>query len=72
MERHRLKKEWETNEVVLVFYEFEVIESGYYDCSSVQKQSIDFDKDCFYVAISLLSLINDFTIITLESSSVTM
>ncbi|HDR7850307.1 MULTISPECIES: hypothetical protein [Bacillus] len=72
MERHRLKKEWETNEVVLVFYEFEVIESGYYDCSNVQKQSIDFDKDCFYVAISLLSLINDFTIITLESSSVTM
>lgn len=72
MERHRLKKEWETNEVVLVFYEFEVIESGSYDCSNVQKQSIDFDKNCFYVAISLLSLINDFTIITLESSSVTM
>ncbi|OTW77474.1 hypothetical protein BK702_30295 [Bacillus thuringiensis serovar cameroun] len=72
MERHRLKKEWETNEVVLVFYEFEVIESGCYDCSNVQKQSIDFDKNCFYVAISLLSLINDFTIITLESSSVTM
>ncbi|WP_242475862.1 transposase, partial [Bacillus cereus group sp. N15] len=63
---NRFDIELETNEVVLVFYEFEVIESGYYDCSNVQKQSIDFDKDCFYVAISLLSLINDFTIITLE------
>lgn len=56
--------EWETNEVVLVFYDFEIIESGYYDCSNVQKQFIDFDKDCAYVAIPLLSLINDFTIVT--------
>ncbi|WIK98912.1 hypothetical protein [Bacillus thuringiensis] len=32
---NRFDIEWETNEVVLVFYEFEVIETGYYDCSNV-------------------------------------
>jgi len=56
--------ECETNEVVLVFYDFEVLDSGYYDCSQVQKQTIDFDKDCTYVEIPLLKLINDFTIVT--------
>ncbi|MEH7886582.1 hypothetical protein V7654_19950 [Bacillus sp. JJ1609] len=56
--------EWETIEVVLVFYDFEVLESGYYDCSHVQKQFRDYDRDCTYVAIPLLKLINDFTIVT--------
>ncbi|MGH0681362.1 hypothetical protein [Bacillus mycoides] len=56
--------EWETNEVVLVFYDFEVLESGYCDCSHVKKQFIDYDKDCTYVAMRLLKLINDFTIVT--------
>jgi hypothetical protein len=29
-------REWETNEVELVFYNFEILESGYYDYSHVQ------------------------------------
>ena len=41
--------ECETNVVVLVFYDFEVLDSGYYDCSQVQKQTIDLDKDCTYI-----------------------
>lgn len=56
--------ERETNDVVLVFYDFEVLDSGYYDCSHVEKQFIVYDKDCTYVAIPLLKLINDFTIVT--------
>ncbi|GGB42868.1 hypothetical protein [Fictibacillus barbaricus] len=56
--------ECETKEVVLVFYDFEVLESGYYDCSHVQKQFKDFDKDCTYNLIPLLELLNDFTIVT--------
>ncbi|MGA5690665.1 hypothetical protein [Cytobacillus pseudoceanisediminis] len=43
------KSEWETNEAMLIFYDFEVIESGYYDCSQVTKQSVDFESDCVYV-----------------------
>ena len=56
--------ERETNEVVLVFYDFEVLDSGYYDCSQVQKQRIDLAKDCTYIEIPLLKLIKDFTIVT--------
>lgn len=56
--------EWETNEVVLVFYDFIVLDSGYYDCSHVQKHTVHFDKDCTYVEIPLLQLINNFTIVT--------
>lgn len=56
--------ERETNEVVLAFYDFEVLKTGYYDCSHVKKQTIDFDKDCTFVEIPLLQLINDFTIVT--------
>ncbi|AZU62513.1 hypothetical protein [Neobacillus mesonae] len=55
--------EWETDEAVVVFYDFEVLDSGYYDCSQVQKQVKSYDK-CPYVPISLLHLINDFTIVT--------
>ncbi|MGE8000320.1 hypothetical protein ACQKOF_16895 [Lysinibacillus sp. NPDC093190] len=46
--------EWETNEAVLVFYDFKVFDSGYYDCSQVQKKFRDYDKDCQYFPISLL------------------
>lgn len=56
--------EWETNEAVLVFYDFKVLDSGYYDCSQVPKQFRDYDKDCQYVSIPLLKLINDFIIVT--------
>ena len=56
--------EWETNEVVLVFYEFEVLDSGYYDCSNVEKQFRVYDEDCTYLALPLLQLIKDFTIVT--------
>jgi hypothetical protein len=56
--------ECETKEVVLVFYDFEVLESGYYDCSHVQKQVRDFDKDCNYHPIPLLELLNDFSVVT--------
>jgi hypothetical protein len=59
-----LDYERETNQVVLAFYDFEVLHSGYYDCSQVQKKSIDYDKDCAFVEIPLLRLINDFTIVT--------
>ncbi|WP_286228487.1 hypothetical protein [Neobacillus mesonae] len=55
--------EWETDEAVLVFYDFEVLDSGYYDCSQVQKQVKSYDE-CPYVPIPLLQLINDFTIVT--------
>lgn len=57
-------EEWETNKVVIVFYDFDVLISGYYDCSEVQKQFIDFDKDCVYVETPLLKLLNNFTIVT--------
>jgi hypothetical protein len=56
--------ECETKEVVLAFYDFEVLESGYYDCSHVQKQFRDLDKDCTYHPIPLLELLNDFTVVT--------
>ncbi|WP_071395085.1 hypothetical protein [Bacillus tuaregi] len=56
--------ERETNELVLAFYDFEVLDSGYYDCSQVQKQTINIAKDCTYIEIPLLKLINDFTIVT--------
>ncbi|ANC78544.1 hypothetical protein ABE65_017760 [Fictibacillus phosphorivorans] len=56
--------EWETNEVKLVFYNFEILESGYYDCSHVQKQIRDFDADCTYSKLPLEQLISDFTIVT--------
>lgn len=56
--------ECETNEATLIFYDFEVIDSGYYDCSHVQKQKIVRDKDCLYLPTSLLKLIIDFTIVT--------
>ena len=49
---------------VLVFYDFIVLDSGYYDCSHVQKHTVHFDKDCTYVEIPLLQLINNFTIVT--------
>ncbi|HDX9696023.1 hypothetical protein P4388_00060 [Bacillus thuringiensis] len=55
---------WEINKATLTFYDFEVIDAGYYDCSHVQKQEIIFDKDCLYVPTSLLELINDFTLVT--------
>lgn len=57
-------EECETNKVVLVFYEFEVLSSGYYECSHVQKQIRDFDKDCVYIEVPLLELLNNFTIVT--------
>lgn len=56
--------EVETNAVVLVFYDYEVLESGYYDCSLVEKMEIDFEKDCSFVPIPLLKMIDDFTIVT--------
>ncbi|ATP39787.1 hypothetical protein CSE16_06810 [Solibacillus sp. R5-41] len=56
--------EMETNDVELVFYDFEVLDSGYYDCSHIEKQLIDYDRDCTYIAVPLLKLIKDFTIVT--------
>lgn len=63
-------EEWETNKVVIVFYDFEVLISGYYDCAEVQKQVIDIENDCDYDDVPLLELLNDFTIGTESIKSI--
>ena len=57
-------EDWETNEVIIVLYDVNVLMSGYYDCSAVRKQVIDFDTDCVFVEVPLLQLLSNFTIVT--------
>jgi hypothetical protein len=58
--------EWDTNEVKLVFYDFEVIECGYYDCKDVQKQELIIEEDCSFIPLTFIELIKNFTIVSEE------
>lgn len=53
-----------TNEAKLILYDFEVQNSGYYDCSSVKKQQYVIEKECTFIPINICNLLNDFTTVS--------
>lgn len=66
---HPLNKfgtEWDTNGATLVFYDFEVLESGFYECKDVQKQELVIEDDCTFIPIQLFELLKDFTVVSEE------